>query len=379
MKTAIGILLTFVFGLSLRLSAGERYEFYNGIRALSMGGAAVATVNDETALLYNPAALGKLRNYFLTVADPEIELGADSSDVIGSSYTTFLDPQDTLDDCTANKGSRLHQRAQVFPSFVVTNFGFGVYGRVATDAEMNLAGTEFEYNYRNDYAFVTGFNFRLFDGIIKIGANARLVNRVDAHRTDIPVAATTLDFEYVMPDSTTLAKEGSGIATDGGIIITAPWVFLPSIAAVYRDMGTTSYNLNTGMFYNTTERPDRTPTTLDAGISISPILGNSVRMTISAEMVDVLDAVEPEDEEASDEVMRRIHGGVEFNLGDIVFLRGGMHQGYWSAGIEIAVDNTQFQLGSYGEEIGDVVPFGSTATYTKVEDRRYVAKFAYRF
>jgi hypothetical protein len=36
-------------------------------------------------------------------------------------------------------------------------------------------------------------------------------------------------------------------------------------------------------------------------------------------------------------------------------------------------------LATYGEEVGDVVPFGSTATYTKVEDRRYVAKFAYRF
>ena len=38
------------------------------------GGAGIAVVNDETAMLINPAGLGKLRDYIFTIADPEIEI-----------------------------------------------------------------------------------------------------------------------------------------------------------------------------------------------------------------------------------------------------------------------------------------------------------------
>ena len=51
---------------NLSLHAMERREFYNGVRGLGMGGASVGVVNDETALLLNPAGMGKLRNAFVT-------------------------------------------------------------------------------------------------------------------------------------------------------------------------------------------------------------------------------------------------------------------------------------------------------------------------
>jgi hypothetical protein len=46
-----------------KTQAAEFYEFYTNARALGMGGASLAVTNDETALLLNPAALGKLRNF----------------------------------------------------------------------------------------------------------------------------------------------------------------------------------------------------------------------------------------------------------------------------------------------------------------------------
>lgn len=358
--------------------AGERFEFYNGIRSLGMGGASTAIVNDETALVSNPAALGKLRNYFVTVADPELDLGEDTQRIIGTDVMAFMDPQDTLDAVKSFPGRRLHQRLQLFPSFVVTNFGVGLYARYSTDAFTDDDATTYTYDYRNDFAFVFGFNFRLFDGRVKLGVNARGVNRVESHRTDIPLSSTGLDFETEIA-GTTLASEGFGVASDAGLILTAPWAFLPTLAFVYRDVGTTSYDVNNGMFLSTTERPDRTPSTLDAAFAVYPILGKGNRMVFTVEMVDVLDRVEPEDDEESDEVMRRIHGGIEFNFKDIFFVRGGMNQGYWTAGLELAMFNTQLQFATYGEEVGDVVPAGSTATYDAKEDRRYVFKFAYRF
>lgn len=379
---------SFFFGLAIcattlfavgAAQATERFDFYDGIRELSMGGAAVATVNDETALLLNPAALGRLRNYFVTVLDPEIDIGAKTQSMIGSDVTKFLDPQKVLDACNASKGEHLHERAQLFPSFVVTNFGFGFYARYATDAFVDAYnGNPFTYQYRNDYAGVLGFNLRLFDGRVKIGANARGVNRVESNRTDIPSTSTGLTKTTVV-NNVTVVSEGFGVGSDAGLILSAPWTAIPTLAVVYRDIGTTSYTINHGSEYSTTFRPARTPGTLDAGFSLNPILSNNVRMVFTAEMRDVMDAVEPKTVDASDQVMRRLHGGVELNIYDVFYIRAGYNQGYWTAGIELSMLNTQLQFSSYGEEIGDVVAPGSGNTYKAKEDRRYAAKFAYRF
>ena len=49
------------FSVEIHLKAQERMEYYKGVRALGMGGVTVPTVNDETALIQNPAALGKVK------------------------------------------------------------------------------------------------------------------------------------------------------------------------------------------------------------------------------------------------------------------------------------------------------------------------------
>src|SRR5688572_13421343 len=95
MKRRTLILLALL--LSGRISvAAERYEFYNGVRGLGMGGAQVAVVNDETALLVNPAGLGKLRDYFITIADPELDIGAQAEEIAGTDILGMGNPQKAL-------------------------------------------------------------------------------------------------------------------------------------------------------------------------------------------------------------------------------------------------------------------------------------------
>ena len=69
--------------------------------------------------------------------------------------------------------------------------------------------------------------------------------------------------------------------------------------------------------------------------------------------------------------MKLIHAGMEFNFGDVFFMRAGYNQRYWTAGLELASEHFQYQLASYGEEVG--------TKDTPKEDRRYVFKFAFRF
>jgi hypothetical protein len=349
--------------LSSATYAQEHYEFYTGVRQLGMGGAGIAVVNDETALLTNPAGLGKLRDYFVTVADPEIEIGSDNTAFFPTDQQKSFDLQEVLNAAreTENIGKRLHTKAQVFPSFVVPNFGFGFLGKAEMDAEVTEANTaDFDVRYNNDYAFVAGFNFRIWDGRIKVGVNTRIINRTNITAT-LSSSATDLKVNEI-------ATEGIGIASDVGVILTAPWDWLPTLSAVARDMGDTTYDLRNGLFTDADDsrRPEPTKQSLDAAVALFPIVGKRTRMTWTAEYRDVLTAGDEEDS------MKRVHTGFELNFRDAFFVRGGMNQRYWTAGLELAVANYQLQLASYGEEIGT----GPDATR---ESRRYILKFAYRF
>lgn len=354
----LSVLLVLLSFQVLNVNAAERHEFYNGVRSLGMGGVSAAVVNDETALLANPAGLGKLRDYFVTVADPEIELNGRTQVMVGTNLTQFMDPQAVLDLLNQNLAERFHQKLQLFPSFVVQNFGIGLYGNYVTDAYVDAGQTNYELYYRNDMAFVMGFNFRIWDGRIKLGMNLKAVNRILIDRTDISPASTGLSLNG-------LASEGLGVGSDVGLIMSAPWKWLPTLAFVYHDVGGTSYNLTNGMFLNTSTRPPTELATLDAAIALYPIMGKSTRTTFSVELKDALSETDTED------INRRLHYGIEFNFSDALFLRGGMNQNYWTAGAEIAMFNYQIQLATYGEEVGTAA--------TPQEDRRYIFKFAYRF
>lgn len=355
---------TVVFGVLLGVSARaqERREFYNGIRSLGMGGVSVATVNDETALLLNPAALGRLRDFYGTIFDPEIEFNNHVSPmrrekIFNSPFSITEISRVALD----NPGKQYHARAQMFPSFVGRNFGIGLLGRYVLDMRSPAADTV-ETFYQDDLALVLGYNLRLWGGRLKIGVSGKVISRIELNE----------DLDTTQPvDNGSLAasgalREGVGVSTDVGVQITAPWKLLPTVGAVLRDVGGTSFDKMTGFRGpDTTERPRLVRQDLDVGLSISPIHNNNVRSQWSIEYRGLLTASDEEDK------AKLMHFGGELNFGDRFFLRAGYHQRYWTAGLEIATERLQFQLSSHGEEMG-------TADGPR-EDRRVAAKLAVRF
>ena len=320
--------------------------------------ALVAVVNDETALLVNPAALGKLRDFYGTIFDPELELGAAVPGMYGSdAFSNPFELSDVKAALNSNRGTHYHAKAQVFPSFVGRNFGIGLYGNYLLDAEMNSAGTQIDTYYRNDLALVLGFNFRFLDGRIKLGFNTKLISRIEVVKTDVDPNGS---LAY-----SAIASEGLGLSTDVGLILAAPWQYLPTITAVLRDVGGTSFDKASGVRLSTTERPNMIEQDLDVGAAIFPIHTNYFRSAWTVEYRGLLTSANVDDK------AKLIHGGLELNFGDAFFLRAGYNQRYWTAGFELASERFQWQLASYGEEIG-------TDTAPK-EDRRYTLKFAYRF
>ncbi len=338
--------------------AQEFREFYTGVRQLGMGGAYTAVVNDETAVLTNPAGLGKLREATITLIDPELSGSFNDTKAVNLSNLSSVQSLQGLSSLlNTNRLMHWNAKAQFFPSIVTTNFGLGLHAKYSFDAEMNAAGDDLRIDYTNDYAAAMGYCFRFFGGILKLGFGARLIDRTEIHKDVNPqTAVLTVD---------ALGSEGLGLATDVGFILTAPVEYLPALAVVARDVGGTAYGLSNGLFTKSTTRPVDTPQTLDAGLAMFPITSNFTRMTLTADYHDILNA------NVDTDAMKHLHGGFEFNFHDFFFLRGGLNQRYWTAGIELASENFQLQAATYGEDIG--------VMGTPREDRRWVTKFSFRF
>ncbi len=354
--------------------SAETFEFFNGIRQMGMGGASIAVVNDETALIANPAALGKLRDSFTTVFDPELDYGKENSNVAtGNTIFSAANLQGMLDQLKLHPNKRFHLRSQLFPSYVTANFGVGVFGKYTVDGEVDGTVTPnvFHLDVVQDLAFVIGYNFRIWDGRIKFGFNAKYINRTELKDQDPQVPLDTTGLRLA-----DFADEGGAMAADIGLIITLPWAWLPTIAGVVRDAGGTKFTFAKGILhggaadandpnYPTAQVPKPISQTIDAAFALFPITAGRTRMTITGEYTDVTN-VNLELDSA-----KKIHAGFELNFSDLFFFRGGWNQRYWTAGLELAYADMQFQMASYGEEIGTVD--------VNREDRRYSIKFAYRY
>lgn len=352
------IQITVFLSLLQDANAQERRSFYSGARCQGMGGACLAVTNDETALLVNPAALGKLRDFYGTLFDPELEFGYNTYGMYTEqSFSNPFTLEDVVGALDKKRSSYYHAKAQVFPSFVARNFGIGLYGNYLLDAEMSGDGSTINTYYRNDLAFVLGFNFRFLDGRMKLGFNTKLISRIEVSD---PVLSATGPLDY-----STIASEGVGLSTDVALMLTAPWTFLPTVTAVLRDVGDTKFDSASGVRLSSATRPNLVKQDLDIAAALFPIHTNNVRSSWTVEYRGLLTSADEPDK------AKLLHAGLEMNFGDVFFLRGGYNQRYWTAGFELASERFQWQLASYGEEVG-------TADTPK-EDRRYTFKFAFRF
>jgi hypothetical protein len=337
-------------------AVAEVYPIYRGARAHGMGDADIAVVNDETALLVNPAALGKLRSVYGTLIDPEIDVGDSAySMALTSPPKSYTEPEKLKSMLDTNRDVHYHYKQQIFPSFVLKNFGIGILGKYSMDGRMSADGTKLISNYYNDMALVLGYSFRFWDGRVKVGFNLKALNRVQVSGDLDPNAS------LVLKD---IAKTGSGLSNDVGLILTAPWTALPTISVVARDIGDTKFS-QPSYTLKTNTRPDNINQDMDVGIALFPIHANQTRSTFTLEYKNIVTAA------TMASATEFYHFGYELNMADIAFFRLGMNGNYWTAGIEFSTEHTQIQLSYYGQEVG---LDGATE-----EDRRLVIKGALRF
>lgn len=358
-KILLIVLAFLLMPLSLYASS-EWVESYTNTRALGMGGALIGVTSDETSLYRNPANLGSVRKYFGTLIDPELEGQGTFTDIVRSdSFTKAVEVKEMAGQLQKNPGEFYHAKAQFTPSFTTKNFGFGLLYRNELNAVVSkTATTLMDTFYQNDLGAVLAFNQSLFGGVIKIGASAKAINRIEIVSSTLTVSGGS----FALSD---IAAEGSAIAYDAAMMVQLPYAWVPTLTGVVHDIGDTEFNVRNGVRAKTVSQPATVKQSVDAAISLNPIHGNKIRSVWTVEYRDITDS------RKEDWARKRLHVGAEINFKDIFFLRLGSNQGYVTAGIEIASEKLAWQISSYGEEIG-------TKAAPK-EDRRYATRILIRY
>lgn len=353
-------LTTVVFIVSILFSIPSKadFEFFRGVRQMGMGGASIAVVNDETALLSNPTGLGRLRDTITTVFDPEVTSSTgDLRPLYGTMGLGALNPETHYNKLDSTQGRPNAFKSQFFPSIVMPNFGIGLLGKHEVLATRNLDGT-YEYRYQNDYSLNLGYNFSFWGGRIKFAFVSRFINRVEYDGVLDP-AVDSLDLA-------SFAHEGQAVSVDMGLTLAAPWVMIPTLTFLVRDSGGTSFSFGSGFFgYSQNGNPVFVSQSVDMAFALFPIFSNESRgaFTVEYRGIDNMQNVENH--------MDRLRIGTEVNMWDAFFFRAGYYNNTWTAGFEHSNDLIQWQLASYSER----VPVGITTQ----NDRRAVVKFAVRF
>lgn len=339
----------------LFFSTVAQADFYQGIRQMGMGGAAIAVVNDETALLLNPIGLGRLRVPYVTLIDPEVTTSSSSVSSVQKLLLDSTNVKEIYNELGGHTDQRYFMRTQIFPSYADRNYGFGFLFRDEITANRSSSTQQLDLNYTSDWVGTLGFNKSFMGGVFKIGGAARWIDRV----------------QYVgLLDPTTqglnmkrVAYEGTGLAADLGLSLSSPTDWLPTLSVMIKDIGDTSFTMGHGMRnYLTTRDPQKVPMAVDVAAALFPIWTNSTRGTFTVEYDNVL---------VQGDFIRKFHSGIEINVADQFYFRTGYNRGYFTGGFEWNTLFFQLQLAYYGEEVGtDANP---------IKEERYALKTTFRF
>ncbi|MCD4814177.1 OmpA family protein [bacterium] len=321
--------------------------FIQGIRPMGMGGAFIAVANDENAMFYNPAGLARLNYWRFTF--PDYALGWDTKSFDNLSYllsntgafTEFMDggtmSPETIDAIDQLSNTRMHFNLNTSIKYIQPNFGSGIW--IFTDMALETGAIllpEASWNLRagliETFAWGWGWDIPKF-GYLAGGFTIKATQLIRSYEENRNV----LD----MDDIETEQLWGGGL--DIGMLYQPTDEI--SVALVVADIYTRM--LDEVMVPN-----------FKLGFAYEPWYLNFEDLaTVLA--VDVVELNWQGDNEWKNTAnnatainFSKFRVGVEFLLSGLVALRGGLYQGYPTAGISLVTSFINVDWAYYGKELG---------------------------
>jgi hypothetical protein len=323
------------------VTAAEIIDRYMSVRAAGMGNAYAPLATGIDSLFYNPSGLAGNR---LELRPLEFRAGVNGID----SYQDALDFKDDVSG-TIRKfyGKTINVGVGATTGLALPNFAVAGYDSANVSADLsNPALPSFHVDAVNDYGAAAGFGFDLIPHFMKWGVAFKKIYRMGGSM-DLPVSAlATLDDQTIKDQ---LLNYGNGYSMDTGFTLTFPAPVQPSFTFVWKDIGNTSFTKTKGIFDVPTDKSNMVGAiSLDIGFP-----GLKLIPVIQADYLN----------DSSIPLDMKMNAGVELQLLGFSF-RGGLHQGYYTAGFGMDMLFMTLDVATYGVELGEYPG--------QREDRRYV-------
>lgn len=328
-------------------SAEAISTMHSDVRALGMGDAYTALASDSSALFYNPAGLARVSGINWKIFS--IRAGASGWE----AYQKIRDVQggeggeEYAEAIEELYGEHVWTGVGGESAFTIPMLGFAVYNH--GDAQIsvdNPVSPQIYTNVINDYGYVLGFGIP-FTPFLHMGANLKYVKRMGAR---VPWGASFLADLNPEAIYDNMTKWGKGYGADVGVNLRLPTPILSAtVSAVWKNVG--------GMTFRSDDPDADIPSeendlTLGAAVLFdTPFL--SIGPAVDIRYLNRADL----------QLTRKVNMGVEIDL-PLIDIRGGFHEGYYTAGVGVDIGLFRFDVATYGVELGDYPG--------QIEDRRYV-------
>lgn len=331
-------------------------EFATSARALALGNAYVAKVDDSAAAFYNPAGLGTVRkphfhlsNLHLEVNKDWVDLGTGGqlSDAV-SNFTKGFDVNGTRELLADHPGSFSHSRFHFAPNFTSRYFSVGyLYSNQTRGAYGTQTDALYEYAKRTDHGPYVALNLSLFGGVFKIGVTTTYLSRKEVF------GESAIDQTLDLQDSD--YDKGSALIFTAGTKLTLPVTALPTIAVKVNNASGAEFSASEG----SAGAPATIRSSVDVGFSLTPQIGKTTRLHMEVNYKDATNKFQDVS------TTRKIGFGMELDLMRIFFLRLGYGDGFGSGGLGIRTRKLEFDLTTYAVD-------RTNSQFRGEEDRRFV-------
>ncbi len=326
-------------------SATEIYEYGQSVRALGMGNAYTAIVDDTDTMFYNPAGLAKVRGMNWTLLNLNVGLS-------GTNYTEISDKISSYQSTTDLEnfyGDQIWLGYAGKSVLALPYFGVGVYlsGNVSFVMH-NPAYPSLTPQYIYDTGFVIGGAFPIAP-MTYLGIIGKRIVRVGSEQV---VSLGTVATGETSDITSSLNNRGTALGMDLGLNFVFPGdIVKPTVSFVWKDVGYTTFSK-------------------DVGTSAPPAQKDEQIVGVGAEfdlpLMTLSTALDYKHINLRDENLgKKLHVGAELSL-PILDIRGGFSQGYYTYGVGVDFWLLRFDVATYGVEMG-VYP-------GQQEDRRYQAQ-----
>jgi uncharacterized membrane protein YgcG len=301
-------------------------------------------------LFYNPAGLARVSG---------INWKIFSLRVGGSGYEAFKkiqglsgDGTDYADSVRELYGEHVWSGAGGETAFSMPMFAFAVYDHADALIKVdNPVNPEIYTSVVNDYGYTAGFGAPL-GPFLQAGMAFKYIKRTGAR---LPYGASflaDLDSDKILSNVTGWG-EGYGVDMGVNVVIPAP-LLTATASAVWRNMGEIHFRSDDA---NSNVPDEPNDITLGLGLVFDmPLLS-------IAPAVDYRYLTDPDLQ-----VTRKINFGVEIGL-PLLDIRGGFHEGYYTAGVGVNLGLFRVDAATYGVELGEYPG--------QIEDRRYALEFTF--